>query len=420
MTFQRKINNFSRRCVLLFASYFVVTSYAAAVQEHELYTFTDAGGGMYPTALITDSAGNFYGATEITANYNPGTIFELVRTGTSYSYVVLYTFTGSTDGIGASGSLVLDAYGNLYGTTSTGGENYKGSVFELSPDQGGVWTLTVLYSFTAGADGAYPFGGVVLDKAGNLYGTASEGGFLSDCSGAGCGVVFKLSSQPAGNWTQTVLHSFAETEGALPSSSLVFGTNGVLYGTTMLGGTGTGCLGSLANGCGAVFQLAPSATAWTETTLHSFDVIDGYMPQGVTYYHGRLFGITVGGGTHGAGTVFALTATKSGIIENVIHSFGAATDATAPLGTVVFDTNGNLYGSASQGGGPGCNSLGCGAIFQLKLNSGKWTETILHRFTGGVDGASPRTTPILTTTGLFGITMNGGANNDGVIFALTP
>ena len=145
---------------------------ALAANEHVVYSFTGAADGMYPTGLISDAAGNMYGATEFTGNFGPGTIFELVKNGPSYTYVVLYAFTGKTDGLGASSSLALDSHWNLYGTAGTGGDNYKGNVFELSPNQGGGWTLTVLYSFADGADGGYPYGGVILDKAGNLYGTA--------------------------------------------------------------------------------------------------------------------------------------------------------------------------------------------------------------------------------------------------------
>ena len=384
-----------------------------------IYNFTSASGGIYPiTGLISDAAGNLYGATEFSGGYAPETIFELVRNGSSYTYVVLYTFTGYADGEGASGSLARDAHGNLYGTAGTGGDNYKGNVFELSPNQGGGWTLTVLYSFTDGADGGYPYGGVILDKAGSLYGTAYEGGLLSDCSGAGCGVVFELSRGSGGIWTETVLHSFTETDGALPSSGLVFGTNGILYGSTSAGGTSTSCGGVPANGCGTVFRLAPSTGGWTETTLHSFYLTntDGAYPEGLTYVDGKLFGVTSLGGTQNAGTVFELTLTKSGATESVIHTFGS--DATQPVSAVVSDKNGNLYGSAPKGGNSACYQ-GCGAIFELKPNGGNWTETILHQFTGGTDGASPYGTPILSATGLLGTATGGGANGYGVVFELT-
>jgi uncharacterized repeat protein (TIGR03803 family) len=344
-----------------------------------------------------------------------GTIFELVRNGTSWTYEVLYNFTGNADGGFLTASLAIDSQGNLYGVSSTGGTNNKGNVFELTRYDGG-WILIVLYSFTSGSDGGYPSGGVILDKAGNLYGTAYYGGLLSDCSGVGCGVVFELSPGSDGNWTETVLHSFTETDGALPSSALVFGADGILYGTTSLGGTTTACEGDPANGCGTVFQLAPSAGGWTETTLLSFDGTDGYFPQSMTYHGGKLYGTTLLGGSQGWGTVFEVTLRKSGATEHVIHSFGSGTDATQPAGAVVFDKEGNLYGSASRGGNPACDG-GCGAIFELKLKGEVWTEGILHQFTGADDGAIPNSNPILSATGnLLGTTGFGGASDDGVVF----
>jgi len=406
---------------LLLALCVFLAADAAGVNEQAIYSFSSGSGGITPiTGLISDAGGNLYGATEFSfgsGGYGPGTIFELVKNGSSYSYVVLYTFTGFADGGGSSGSLARDSHGNLYGTAGTGGDNYKGNVFELSPTLGGSYTLTVLYSFTDGADGGYPYGGVILDKGGNLYGTANEGGLLSDCSGVGCGVVFKLSPGSGGTWTQTVLHRFSEIDGALPSSGLVFGPNGILYGTTSAGGTSTSCIGA-ANGCGTVFQIAPSAGGWTETTLHSFYLTnrDGAYPEGLTYINGKLFGVTYLGGTQSAGTVFELTLTKSGAAESVIHSFGTA--ATQPVGAVAFDRSGNLYGSAAKGGNSACYQ-GCGAIFELKRNGGTWAETILHEFTGGLDGASPYGTPILSATGLLGTAAGGGANGYGVVFELT-
>jgi uncharacterized repeat protein (TIGR03803 family) len=404
--------------------YLLLTADAAAVRERVIYSFAGAGIGSNPnTSLVSDSAGNLYGGTgeggEFGGGVGYGTIFELVRNGTGWTYEVLYDFTGNADGGFPTASLALDSHGNLYGVSSTGGDNYKGNVFELSPNQEGGWTLTVLYSFTSGSDGGYPQGGVILDEAGNLYGTALYGGLLSDCSGVGCGVVFELSPGSGGNWTETVLHSFTETDGALPSSGLVFGANGILYGTTSAGGTSTNCEGSPANGCGTVFQLVPSAGAWTETTLQSFDVTDGYLPQGVAYHDGRLYGTTFLGGRQSAGTVFELILTKSGATEGVIHSFGSGTDATQPVGAVVFDNKGDLYGSASRGGNSACNNEGCGAIFELKFEDESWAEEKLHQFTGGNDGASPYGTPILSTTGsLLGIASSGGASDDGVVFEL--
>jgi len=405
-------------CVLLLSLCFLLSIDAAAVNETVIYNFTGGGNGSYPaTSLVSDAAGNIYGSTEQGGASGNGTIFELVKTKKTWTYKQLYSFTGNTDGALPSTPLALDSDGNLYGVISTGGDYYKGNVYQLSPSQQGEWNLTVLYSFTSGSDGGYPSGGVIVDQAGNLYGTASYGGLLSECSGAGCGVVFELSPELNGSWTEAVLHSFIETEGALPASQLVFGAKGILYGTASAGGTSTVCQGSPANGCGAVFRLAPSEGGWTETTLHSFDFTDGAFPQGITYHGGKLYGSTIAGGSQFVGTVFEVTPKKSGGTENVLHSFGSGTDATQPTGAVVFGEKGTLYGSASRGGNSGCNNQGCGAFFELTPNGGTWTESILHQFTGGDDGAQPYGTPIRGKGGdLFGTTISGGASGYGVVF----
>ena len=411
MTLKRKICARMKHYLLLLSLCLLAVVDAAAVKERPIYTFTGTSDGEYPTSLIADAAGNLYGVTEFTANYGPGTIFELVRSDSGYAFKVLYTFDGIV-GYMADGPLALDTKGNLYGTSSTGGDYYKGSVFELSPSQGGSWTLSTLYSFSGGADGAFPLGGVIVDDAGNLYGTASEGGLLSDCDGAGCGVVFEVSSGIAGGWTQTTLHGFAEIEGALPSSGLIFGANRTLYGTTVEGGT---------NGYGTVFEVAPFQGGWTETTLHSFSDQESAPAGGLTLNHGRLFGMTMLGGTRNAGTVFELSRTKSGAVESIVHNFSGRSGGTIPIGSVVFDERGNLYGSASEGGNSGCDSnQGCGAIFELTPSNGKWTETILHQFSGGDDGGNPYGTPIIIGTGLFGIAGEYGLNGYGLVFALTP
>jgi uncharacterized repeat protein (TIGR03803 family) len=420
---QTRIWTSTKTCFLLLSLCLLLTTYAAAVDETVIHSFAGAGTGSYPLGSpVSDSAGNLYGSTEaggeFGGDYGYGTIFELVKGRKNWTYKVLYSFTGNTDGGSVNGPLVLDSQGNLYGVVSTGGDDYKGNVFELSPSQEGGWTLTVLYSFTAGSDGGYPQGGVILDKAGNLYGTTYYGGLLSDCSGAGCGVVFELSPGLDGTWTETVLHSFTETEGALPNSELVFGARGILYGTTSAGGTSTNCEGSPANGCGTVFRLAPSEGGWTETTLLSFDVANGDFPESVIYHAGKLYGTTFGGGSQSEGTVFELTLTKSGATAEVIHSFGSGTDATQPTGAVFFGKKGNLYGSASRGGNSGCSGQGCGAIFELTPSEGNWTESIFYQFTGGDDGAVPYGTPILSKGDLFGTASSGGASGYGVVFEL--
>jgi uncharacterized repeat protein (TIGR03803 family) len=405
--------------LLFFSSCFLLIMSAAAQNERVIYSFAGGADGSDPsTPLISDKVGNLYGATGQGGLYGDGTIFELMKNPSGWTHVVIFNFFDTYGGF-PGGSLAIDSEGNLYGTTGTGGDNYKGNVYELSPSPEGGWTAKILYSFTDGPDGGYPFGGVILDKAGNLYGTANEGGSLSDCDGAGCGVVFELTQGLGGVWTETVLHAFTEADGALPSSGLVFDAKGNLYGTTSAGGTSTACIGSPANGCGTVFRLAPSAGGWTETTLHSFFLTntDGAYPEGVAYHDGKIYGTTFLGGSHQAGTVFELTLTKSGATESVLHSFGAGTDGTQPLGAVVFNKAGDLYGSASRGGGTTACYAGCGAIFVLKPRGVGWAEGILHTFSGGNDGDQPSTTPTISPTGtVLGTASGGGTNEAGVIF----
>ncbi len=404
--------------LLLFGLCFLLKVDAAAVSERVIYSFAGGVDGSDPsTPLVSDKAGNLYGATGQGGEFGDGTIFELVKKGNGWTHVVIFNFF-DTYGANPGGSLAIDDDGNLYGTTGTGGDNYKGNVYELSPNHEGSWTATVLYSFTDGTDGGYPYGGVIFDKAGNLYGTTNEGGLLSECSGVGCGVVFELSPGSGGVWTETVLHSFTGPDGALPMSGLVFDAKGNLYGTASVGGASTACEG-VTTGCGTVFRLAPSAGGWRETTLHSFYLTneDGAFPEGVAYHEGKLYGTTLSGGSLDGGTVFELTLTKSGATESVLHSFGAGTDGAQPLGAVVFDETGNIYGSASEGGGTAACYQGCGAIFELKPTGVSWTEGVLHHFSGGNDGDFPSSTPTISPIGsLLGAAAGGGANDAGVVF----
>ncbi|HEX4079032.1 MAG TPA: choice-of-anchor tandem repeat GloVer-containing protein [Rhizomicrobium sp.] len=225
----------------------------------------------------------------------------------------MHEFGGSGDGIEPYGGVVADAGGNIYGTTAEGGANGAGTVFELSASNG-QWTETVLYSFCAEtycADGAYPFAGLVLDVAGNLYGTTDSGVTGNECvAGSTCGTVFELASVD-GQWAETVLHSFEGSDGATPTANVIFDAAGNLYGTAYLGGSN-----ACSMGCGAVFELKPGkGGACTEKTLHLF--------------------------------------------EN-------ARDGANPCGGLVPDSSGNFYGTTSQGPGTDCDGLGCGAVYSIR------------------------------------------------------
>ena len=250
-------------------------------------SFTDDG--YEPSAsLIFDAAGNLYGTTQFGGIHGWGTVFELTpTTGGGWSEQVLYNFCAqtncSTDGFLPSAGLIFDAAGNLYGTTTLGGTDGVGTVFELTPTGGGGWSEQVLLNF--GTGGAFPQAGLIFDAAGNLYGTTSEGG-------TNIGTVFELTPNVGGGWTETVLHNFGSgTDGSYPYAGLIFDAAGNLYGTTQYGGTYNSCSG----GCGTVFELTPTAGGkWTEQVLLNFNGTGGANPYAGLIFDaaGHLYGTT--------------------------------------------------------------------------------------------------------------------------------
>jgi uncharacterized repeat protein (TIGR03803 family) len=289
--------------------------------------------------LIFDGKGNLYGTT-----YNwpgGGEVFELTpNLDGSWTPNVLYIFcpeTGCRDGALPMGGLVFDQAGNLYGTTSYGGVNNRGTVFKLTLNEGGSWSESVLHSFTGGRDGAAPESSLILDKAGNLYGTTLLGGANVN------GVVFKLTPNANGTWAEKVLHQFTGgKDGGQPRSGVIFDSIGNLYGTTQYGGT---------YGEGVVFKLVQQSNGnWTEKVLHQFTGNkDGSVPYaGVIFDQaGNLLGTTYYGGAYGRGVAFRLTPNaKSGWNETVLHAF--AKQAANPAGGLITDKAGNLYGTTSR------------------------------------------------------------------------
>jgi uncharacterized repeat protein (TIGR03803 family) len=290
--------NFSQTCPATGCG--VVFRVNAAGQETVLYSFTGGPDGTTPySTLIRGAPENLYGAAYAGGNFSGpcasllpagcGVIFELSRAG---QLNVLYTFTGLADGSSPSGNLILDAAGNLYGTAQLGGTYGYGVVFKLDP----AGNETVLYNFTGGADGGYPIF-LTRDAAGNFYGTTGQGGDLS-CSFQGCGVVFRVD--PEGS--ETVLYSFAGgADGAFPDGGVLL-ARGSLYGTTSLGGDLSACGGE---GCGTVFKLTSSGE---KIVLHDFQSTDGQQPEGsLLLYEGYLYGTTFGGGRELGGVVYSLT-----------------------------------------------------------------------------------------------------------------
>jgi uncharacterized repeat protein (TIGR03803 family) len=296
-------------------------------KESVLYSFCSINScvdGFYPqSSLVFDQTGNLYGTTVSGGSGSAcniydgcGTVFKLTPSaGGSWTESVLHSFcslAACADGRSEQNSfagVTFDGAGNLYGTTADGGSSGPccGVVFELTPKADGSWKEEVLHSFTGGRDGAAPEDSLLFDGSGNLYGTAHEGGNLSQCGGFGCGVVFELTPDSQGSWKEKVLHSFAGVDGGVPFASLVFDKAGNLYGTTVLGGDLRLCGGS---GCGVVFELTPNSKGgWNEKVLHAFYDHPGAAPYAgvILDAAGNVYGTTNGDNNTTFGSVFEIT-----------------------------------------------------------------------------------------------------------------
>jgi uncharacterized repeat protein (TIGR03803 family) len=312
--------------------------------EAVLHNFGDGTDGAQPNGLMMDAAGNFYGVTGSGGLYGGGIAYELSPSqGGGWTESVLYNFSRGGGYGNGSYSLIKDAAGNLYGTMFYGGTYGEGMVFQLSPNEGGEWTETVLHSFGNGSDAAYPEAGVIMDTAGNLYGTTYGGGVNR------IGAVFELSPRQGGGWTETILHSFNGSDGSGPWASLIMDAAGNLYGTTEQGGAYCPPFG-----CGTVFEMSLDAGGdWTETVLYSFDNLpDAELPVSslIRDGAGNLYGTTSEGGENDDGTVFEVSPRQGGWKESVLHSFGNVNDGSVVFGSVVMDRAGDLYGTTLNGG----------------------------------------------------------------------
>jgi len=397
--------------------------------ESVIYSFAGGADGARPQdGLVADAAGNLYGTTPMGGYLDggtvtgSGTVFELRLSSGSWTLTTLHTFGSNLDGAMPSGRLIIDSGGNLYGTTVLGGAsvtqgNY-GTVFELSPVPGG-WNESVIYNFTGGTDGGGSAAGLTLDMAGNLYGTAVVGGQKNSACLSGCGVVFELSPNGNGSWTQRVLYNFtAGKDGNGPHGGLIFDTAGNLYGTTFDGGGG--CTFSL--GCGTVFELAPtSAGQWEEKVLTSFAAALYVDATLIFDPAGNLYGTTTAGESANMGTFFKLTSSPSGQWSRSFPFMFRVYDGAQP-NALLLDSAGNLYGTTRDGG-----VFGHGAVFKLIPNSkGGWASKLLYSFKGGADGASPNGLSFDNAGNLYGTASQGGnltcdgGNGCGVVFKLEP
>ena len=249
---------------------------------------------------------------------------------------MLHTFTGGADGANPEAELIFDQAGNLYGTTVAGGQNGNGVVFQLTP-AGSGWTEHVLYNFTGGADGGSPAAGLIFDPAGNLYGTTVYGGV------GNLGTVFQLARAGSG-WTENVLYSFAGgVDGQNPYASLIRDSAGNLYGTTS----------------SAAYELSPSSGGWTFSVIYNIGSGVGYCSSLAMDASGNLYGTTESGGPYGTGTVFKLAPSSGGWTPTVLYEFDRG-GGSNPLGGVIGDEKGNLYGTNLYGG-----AYGGGVVFEL-------------------------------------------------------
>lgn len=405
---------------------------AQAQTEEVLHAFTGIPDGQYDVGgLLRDSAGNLYGVTSEGGNdgcgfAGCGAIFELSPKGGQWTESILYAFPGGSGGAQPEGNLIFDATGNLYGVTDAGGSG-AGLVYELIHNSDGSWTASILYTFTGGSDGANPIAGLVFDGAGNLYGTTQFGGD-SSCPGfAGCGVVFELSPSSGGAWNETVIHTFEGSDGEVPQSPLIFDAAGNLYGTTVEGGTALSGLCTI--GCGVIFESTHASGSWEQKIIHDFDFYNGGGPMGNLIFDsaGNLYGVASYGGnlatcdTGICGVVFELALNTSGVWRQIRQFNFDSTNGATPMAGLALGRAGHLFGTTYEGGDLSCGSNGCGVAFGLTPTSTSWTQEILHVFGSGNDGLKPAGAVILDPKGnIYGTTVFGGEYGYGTAYEITP
>jgi uncharacterized repeat protein (TIGR03803 family) len=275
-----------------------LTKSGATWTQTVIHAFSGGADGSGPGSRVAlDNRGNVYGMTPTGGTNGLGVVYQLrPKSNGSWVLRVIYTFTGGSDGSSGSAGKLVFRGGHIYGAATTGGLNGSGTVFELIPARTGEWSFKTLYSFLGAPDGSFPYGGLLFDAAGNLYGTTYYGG------SNGLGAVYKLTPTEVGEWSETLLYSFKSgSDGNSSISNLVSDALGNLYGTTSEGGLGSG----------TIFKLTPGQSgSWTESIAHSFQGSpDGAFPYAgmVAGDAGSFFGATVHGGDNGDGTIYKFT-----------------------------------------------------------------------------------------------------------------
>ena len=414
----KRITTASAKALTTAAIALILISTAWAAPKYKvLHAFGagNDGAGVWDSVTI-DASGNVYGTTSGRGAYGGGTVFRLApRSGGHWSETILHNFGWQNDGAGPLGGVLIGPSGVLYGTTETGGGHDRGVAFSLSPGNG-RWQEKILHNFCSRQncdDGGAPWGNLIMDGNGNLFGTGY--------------VAFELSPGDKG-WTESALHDFLgkNGDGSGPQAGPIRDAAGNLYGTTLYGGGSKEC----DDGCGTVWELEPTRSddsggkVWKEIILHRFGFAadDGAFPglgQLAMDPEGNLYGTAESGGPNRAGIVFRLaspTAASTGIwTETILHGFAEDQNGSEPSGGVILDSTGNLYGTTIAGG------TGNGVVFKLSPQAdGSWKYTLLHTFVG-TDGSQPEANLTLGPGGkLYGTTATGGAHGGGVVFQLTP
>ena len=400
---------------------FLPATCVRAATETVLWNFNGSDGEPsfpYNDSLIRDRSGNLFGVTAMGGTYNSGCVFEMSPAANGgWTRHVLYSFSkaANTD---LTGGLVKDESGNLFGVSSQGGSNDSGFVYELSPSNSGPWELAILHTFppccVAPTDGLAPFAGLTMDSKGNLYGATTGGGTSS------LGTIYELSRQSNGQWTETLLHSFTDyhVEGGYPNSRLVLDAAGNIFGTTPQGGIVNG---DCSVGCGTIYELTQSNGSWEFKTLHRFNGADGLEPAyagPVMDGAGNLYGAATTGGAFYAGVIWEerYSSTTNSYTEATLFNFesGPAEGGGSPL-SITLDRQGNAYGTTAV------TLYSFGTVYKLtRSKSGGLTETPLYEFMNGNDGGYLSGGVVLDDAGiLFGLSEGGGAFGDGVLYEVT-